>query len=234
MKAFILPIVISSAIISTVIGLTELKEKSVILIDDTKLTYQVNEKNQLNGVYTIINTSMTPLIRGSYKEDQRSGNWYCFNADKSIFMRYNYELNKVVYLDTVAIKKATIKILSNDKNVAENASISLPVCSIDQYLSIMNEEIKQSINPNQIVYNKATDFEITATLNEKNKVEYKIGYLFGKNKYEYVLKPKNSKFIIDWIPAMHDGKAVPSEFKLYSQITFSTDYNKMARFNWAN
>jgi len=234
MKAFILPLLVSSSIIGSVFGILELKEKSVILPDDTKLTYQVDEKNKMNGLFTVINTSQQPLIRGSYKEDKRSGNWYCFNKDKSVFMRYNYDLNKILYLDTVAIKKATIKVLSNNKEVAENASISLPVCSIDQYLSLLNEEIKASIPANQVVYNRITDFEITATLDEKNRVEYKYAYMFGDNKYERVLKPRASKFNIDWIPAMYAGKAVASEFRVYSQITFSQDNSRMARFNWSN
>jgi len=234
MKAFILPLLVSTSIIGSIFGILEIKEKSVILPDDTKLTYQVDEKNKMNGLFTVINTSQQPLIRGSYKEDKRSGNWYCFSNDKSVFMRYNYDLNKVLYLDTVAIKKATIKVLSNNKEVAENASISLPVCSIDQYVSLLNEEIKASIPQNQVVYNRVTDFEITATIDEKNRVEYKYAYMFGNNKFERVLKPRASKFNIDWIPAMYADKAVASEFRVYSQITFTADNNRMSRFNWSN
>jgi hypothetical protein len=234
MKAFVLPIVISSSIIGAVLGLYELKEKTAILIDDTKLTYQVDEKNQLNGLYTVINTSHVPLLRGSYKDDKRSGNWYCFNNDKSIFLRYNYDSNKILALDTVNIKKATIKILSKDKDAVENASISLPICSIDQYISLMNGEIKKSLNTKHITFDKAMDFEIKATLNEKNKVQYKIGYLYNKEKYEYILSPSFSKFNIDWIPAMYKGNAVPSEFTVYSEIKFAVDYDKQPRFNWSN
>lgn len=206
-------------------------QKEVKLIDDSKLIYNVNEKNELHGAYSVLNTKETVTIRGSYTDNKRTGNWYCFNNDKSMFLRYNYDQKKILFIDTVAIKKAEIVIVDKNPEAVKNSSISVPVCPIDQYLSIMKKEITESFPPPHMEYTGPTQIEIVAKVDANGQAKYQANYIFDKIKRSISISGKNKAFTIDWIPAMYDGKGIASEFKVATEVSFSNaDGHK--RFNW--
>lgn len=228
MKAITLPLLITSALIATFVK--EITQKTKILADDSRVTYNVNEKNKLEGAYFIENTSRNVWIRGSYKENQRVGNWYAFNNDKTVFLRYNYDLKKILFIDTVALKRAEITII--DKNADGNESIVLPICSIDQYISIIKEAAKASFPKEQIIYNKVLPIEIIATVKSSKEVTYTISYKINGNNYAYDINNKNIDFDIDWIPASHNGKNLEAEFTIQSTLLFSSEKSEKQRFKW--
>lgn len=228
MKTITLPLLITSALIATVI--TEITQKTKILSDNSRVTYNVNDKNKLEGPFFIENTSRNIWIRGSYKDNKRVGNWYAFNNDKTVFLRYNYDLKKIVFLDTAALKNAEITI--TDKNANGNGTVALPICSIDQYLSILNEAAKASFPKEQIIYNKVLPIEIIATVKSNEDINYTISYKINGNLYAYDINNKNIDFDIDWIPSSHNGKNLEAEFTVKSSLLFSSESSEKQRFKW--
>lgn len=206
-------------------------QKEVKLIDESKLTYNLNEKNELHGAYSVENVKNVVTIRGNYTNNKRTGNWYCFNNDKSMFLRYNYDLKKILFIDTTAIKKAEIVVLDKNPDVVKNASISVPVCGLDQYLSLLRREISDNFPPMHMQYTAPMDLEIVAKVDANGQAKYSVNYVFDKIARSLSVYGKNKEFVIDWVPAMYNGKGVASEFKMNAQVSFSnTDGHK--RFNW--
>lgn len=230
MKNLTLSLVILGGMLSAFTAI-DLVEKEVTLLDNSKLIYHVNEKNEMQGAYSVQNPKNDITLRGSYTANKRTGNWYCFNNDKSIFLRYNYDLKKILFIDTVAIQQAEIVIIDKNPEAVKNASISVPVCAIDQYISFLKQEIIDVFPTNQMQYTAPTDIQIVAKLDTKNQVKYEVNYVFDRSKKTFYISGKNKAFTIDWIPAMYNGEVVASEFKVATQISFTSE-NGHKRFNW--
>lgn len=206
-------------------------QKEVKLIDDSKLIYHVNEKNELHGAYSVQNTKDNITIRGSYTDNKRTGNWYCFNNDKSLFLRYNYDQKKILFIDTTAIKKAEIVIIDKNPEAVKNASISVPVCPLDQYVSFLKKEISDVFPQPHMQYATPTSLEIVAKVDANGQAKYQVNYIFDKIKRSISVSGKSKAFVIDWVPAMYEGKGVASEFKVATEISFSNN-DGHRRFNW--
>ncbi|TKC10747.1 hypothetical protein FA048_11285 [Pedobacter polaris] len=232
MKTILYPILISGALIASIINPDNSVQKTKILSDNSRLTYNVNEKNKLEGAYFVENTQKNVWIRGTYKEEKRSGNWYAFNSDKTVFMRYNYDLKKMLYLDTVAIKKADITITDKNEEFAKNASAPFPICSIDQYTSLLTEAAKASYPKEIIIYNQPIDITIIATVKSAKDVKYVASYSHKGERYAYNINTKNIDFDIDWIPSTYNGKDVEAEFKVQAKMEFSSNGAGKQRFVW--
>ncbi len=232
MKAIAFPIMITGALIAAIINPGETVQKTKILSDNSRLTYNLNEKNKLDGAYFVENTQRNVWLRGAYKEEKRAGNWYAFNSDKTVFLRYNYDLKKLLFIDTVAIKKAEITILDKSDEVAKGASILLPVCSIDQYVSLLGEAAKAGYPKDNIIYNKPTLVTITATVKSAKDVKYAVVYNFRGSNYTYNINNRDLDFPIDWIPSTYNGKDVEAEFKVSTSLVFDADPSQTRRFKW--
>jgi len=232
MKAFALPMLITSAFFASVFSDVKPVQKTKILVDNSRLTYNVNEDKKLDGAYFVENTNRKVWLRGTYKENTRAGNWYAFNSDGSTFVRYNYDLNKLIALDTVALKKAEISITDKNPDAAKNGSVVLPICSIDQYSSLLGEAAKAQFPKEIVVYNSPIDINIIAKVKSKTDVSYIITYQHKNNWYSYQLKEKDMDFKIDWIPSTYDGKDVEAEFKVATKIVFTNNGTEKQRFVW--
>ncbi len=232
MKAIALPIILTGALIASIINPSETVQKTKILSDNSRLTYNLNDKNKLEGAYFVENTQRNIWLRGTYKEEKRAGNWYAFNSDKTVFMRYNYDLKKLLYLDTVAIKKAEITILDKNDEVAKGASVLLPVCSIDQFVSLLGEAAKAGFPKENIIYSKPTPVTITATVKSAKDVKYAVVYDFRGTNFTFEINKKDLDFPIDWIPSTYNGKDVEAEFKVFATLVFDPDPSQTRRFKW--
>ncbi|RZL34815.1 MAG: hypothetical protein EOP00_30945 [Pedobacter sp.] len=232
MKAIFYPILISGALIASIINPETSVQKTKILIDNSRLTYNINEKNKLEGAYFVENTDRNIWIRGSYKEEKRVGNWYAFNSNKTVFMRYNYDTKKILALDTIALKKAEITITDKNEEYAKNASAPLPICSIDQYTSLLVEAAKTSFPKDNIIYNKPFSITINAVVKSAKNVTYTASYAYLGRNYVFDISTKNLDFNIDWIPSSYNGKDVEAEFKVTTSTEFSTNGTGKLRFKW--
>jgi hypothetical protein len=228
MKAITLPLIITGALIGTLF--TEITQKTKVLTDNSRVTYNVNEKNKLEGAYFVENTNRDIWIRGAYKDNQRIGNWYTFNSDKTVALRYNYDLKKILFLDTIALKKAEITI--TDPNANGNGSVVLPICSIDQYLSVLKAAAKSIFPKEQIIYNKEIPIEIIATVKSSDDVIYTISYKINNKMYAFDIKNKDIDFDIEWIPSSYNGKNLEAEFSVKSSLLFLDNGSEKQRFKW--
>ncbi|WP_316768126.1 hypothetical protein [Pedobacter frigiditerrae] len=232
MKAIAFPIMITGALIAAIINPSKVVQKTKVLADNSRITYNLNDKNKLDGAYFVENTQRNIWLRGTYKEEKRAGNWYAFNSDKTVFMRYNYDLKKLLYLDTVALKKAEISITDKNDEAAKNASPALPICSIDQFLSILGESAKAGYPKENLVYNQLIDITIIAKVKSEKDVTYSVNYTKKGQVYAYPINKKDIDFNIDWIPSTYNGKDVEAEFKVPAKIMFYEDGSGMRRFVW--
>lgn len=207
-------------------------EKTVELSDRSKLVYNVSDDKKLNGAFIISSADNKLLLRGSYKDDKRSGNWYCFNPDGSVFLRYNYDLKKLVSLDTAAVKRVDVVLKTDDKDVKTNAMIPVPICSIEQYVALLGSEFERKI----LAENKGADGNISADLiasvDENGKATYSAVYMVGGAKAVKKLIVNEKVFDIEWIPASYQGKNIASTFTVNIMANLSTDPTKRQRFMW--
>jgi hypothetical protein len=232
MKAIAFPIIITGALIAAIINPGEIVQKTKVLADNSRLTYNINEKNKLEGAYFVENTQKNIWLRGTYKEEKRSGNWYAFNNDKTVFLRYSYDLKKLLYLDTVAIKKAEIDITDKDPEAVKNASVPLPICSIDQLGSLLGEAAKSTYPKEIIMYNQPIDLTITATIKSATNVSYTAAYTYKGENFAYVINSKKLDLDINWIPSTYNGKDVEATFKFATKIMFFANGTDRQRFIW--
>lgn len=209
------------------------QEKKVTLTKHAELNYTVaNDGKTKEGLYSIKDPDNNGvLVRGSYKDGNRAGTWYFFDGKEQLTMRYNYDQKKVLYLDKNALTNVKVNVLSDDATVAKNASVPLPLCPVDLYVTLMGKEIVTNYNDPA---RDGSTAEITAHVDEKGKAVYTLAYITGKDERT---TPKiinlSAAFPVEWIPSTYNDKAVPAEFTVYAKIESAnnTDDN-YRRFNW--
>jgi len=219
---------------SLLIGLTLITlnsiEKTGKLIDKSQVTYNLTEDKVLDGAYTIQDAANVTRLRGSYAKDKRTGNWYCFNSKGKLVLRYNYDLKKLVHFEDEELNGVEITVLDKDTDVVKNASIPLPICSIEQFKTLIVSELKDEISLKNKDVGADVEAEITALVKADGKVLYNVKYALKGLSYTTMVFPKDKLFSIQWLPATYKDKAYKSEFKFSS--TFKLEASDHKRFIW--
>lgn len=206
--------------------------KISVLSDRSKVNYTLNEAKQINGPYTVVNEEDKLFLRGVYKENKRTGNWYAFNTNGNVFLRYNYDSNKLLFLDTVSMSRIKVQIKSDDNVVAENASIPFPISSVDQYVSLLGTEFKRIIFRENKNASGSLDVDFIANVDQKGRTYYEAVYTVDNIPTPKKLIISEKAFDLQWIPASYKGNTYASIFSLKVRIDFSAASAKMQRFNW--
>lgn len=207
-----------------------IKEKKMSLPDESKLTYQLlNDK--LNGIYSIDKDGEN-LLRGNYLNEKRVGNWYFLNKDKSLFARYNYDAKKLLYVDTKTLALATVKVNSGNNDIDANASVSLPLISLEQYLPLVTRLAESAVPLDDLYKLDQNSTTIIAHVDTDGKANYEVRYkIKGKDVY-HKFSVNKEPFTLDWVPAAYNGKSYPSDFIINAKLSVPTSQESHRRFNW--
>lgn len=207
-----------------------IREQSVDLNDGSKLTYQILNGSR-NGLYSIKNDGVT-LLRGNYVNGKRVGNWYFFNPDNSLYMRYNYDQRKLLFVDDKVLTVANIRVLTDDAEIKNKASIALPIASLSQYYALALESAKKAIpaalqlpgNPIKalLVANVDSEGNATYTVNFNSKGE--------SQKVDFIID--HPEFKVEWIPSTLNGKGYPAEFSIETTLSYEKNQDEVKRFYW--
>jgi hypothetical protein len=206
------------------------KERKKVLFEDTELIYTVTEKNEKNGPVFIKDSKKDKtFLKGLNAQDKPSGKWYFYNEDGSLESHYNFDMNKLLYIDTAYLKKIDVKILDKDPEIVQNASIPTLLYPSHLLLKLISNDVQISDadfgGKNQLPI-KLTVI-IQATGDTEYYVEYAVGNLFTKKKVVLT-----TKFLDNiWIPSHYKNKNTKSSFTINTSI--NSDYKAGHRkFNW--
>lgn len=213
------------------LGLLFNKEISGILPDDSKVVYNVSEDRRLNGAFSISKDDKL-LLRGSYKDNKRAGNWYCFNPDGSVYMRYNYDQKKLVAIDTARIARATVEVSGLQNGTT--SSMPVPICAIDQYVSLLGAEFRRLVLAENKNAEGVIPVELTANIDRNGKATYTGSYLADGVSTAKRIKPDVRLFNIEWLPASINGEKVAAVFKVNMTVDLSSNDIGRQRFRWTN
>lgn len=216
--------------ISSLCQAQNIRETSVTLSDGSKLTYQ-QLNGALNGLYTTKKADVT-LLRGNYVGNKRVGNWYFFNRDNTVFMRYNYDQRKLLYIDSEMLALAKIKVNSGDDEVDKKASVPIPLISFAQYFTLVPEEAKKVIPIEDQITGGDLPTEILAKIDKNGEATYTVSYKKRGKDIVREFKLNINSFTLEWIPANYNGKNLPGEFAIAANLVFEKKTDEIRRFNW--
>ena len=206
-------------------------EKTGTLVDNSKVTYNVTEDNKLNGPIKITDVSKVVRLSGAFTDNKRSGNWYAFDADGKMALRYNYTAGKLVALDQTAYATVEIKVIDKDPEVTKNARIPVPICDLEQYKKILLAELEDQLPGKERAAVATVNAEITAMVDAKGEAKYVAVYAINGVENKATLFLKDKIFNIEWLPAQLGDKTYKSEVKFSG--SFKIDPSTHAkRFIW--
>ncbi|MEJ5994107.1 hypothetical protein WG904_06695 [Pedobacter sp. Du54] len=220
---------------SLLAGLTTLLvlsvEKTGKLVDQSKVTYNITEDKKLEGAFIIEDAANVTRLRGSYKDNKRSGDWYAFNSAGKMVLRYNYTANKLLSLDQNAIAGLEIKVIDKDPNIANSARIPVPICSVDQFKRLLEEELKDQIPPKERSGKAKVTADFLAMVDANGQAKYVANYVINNLEYKANLSFKDKLFRMEWLPAESEGKTYKSEVRFSSSFEIDpASFNR--RFVW--
>jgi hypothetical protein len=207
------------------------QQKSVILSDQSKLVFNSPDSKRLDGPY-IVSSNDKVFLRGVYKNDMRTGNWYAFNENEKLFMRYNYDLKKILFVDTTSIGRLNINIASSDPVVKEKASIPVPISSIDQYVSLLGAELKRIILKENKNAQGALTADLITNIDKNGRPTYYATYPANGVLAKTRLFVAEKNFNLEWIPASYNGETYASSFSVKAKIDFGQEIPGRQRFQW--
>jgi len=228
MNAIFKTLIVTTALILSVDG----TQKTALLSDQSKLTYTITDNKTLNGAYILSTPDDKMSLRGAYKDGVRVGNWYAFNPDGSIFLRYNYDLKKLISIDTVAIGHARFTIAGANEEVKNAATIPVPICSIEQYMSIVGSEFERKIRQENKSVDGSINADLTATVDANGRARYTAFYVIEGVKTSKKIIVNEKMFDLEWIPATYKGEKLAGTFTVNMDVNFRPDLTKRQRFIW--
>ncbi|KQM65233.1 hypothetical protein ASE74_10220 [Pedobacter sp. Leaf216] len=208
------------------------EQKTSVLSDQTKVVYAMNDAKKLEGVYSVVKDNDQVFLRGVYKDNARSGNWYAFNDNGNVFLRYNYDLKKLLYLDTVSINRLKVEVKTDDPEIKEKASIPVPISSIDQYISLLGTELKRMILKENKSADGSLDVDLITNIDKNGKANYMAAYVVDGIPVTKRLIIAEKAFDIDWIPSTYRGTNYASVFSVRAKIDFAQKPGIKQRFIW--
>jgi hypothetical protein len=208
------------------------EEKSVSLSDQTKVVYAINTSKKLDGAYSVMKDQDNVFLRGVYRNNERAGNWYAFNTDGKVFLRYNYDLKKLLFLDTTSVNRLRVDIDTKDPEIKQKASIPVPITSIDQYISLLGTELKRVVKTENKNADGTLEADLITKIDKNGRPTYQAQYLADGILVTKKLIISEKGFDIDWIPASYNGVNYPSTFSVKARINFTEKPGIKQRFIW--
>jgi hypothetical protein len=206
------------------------KERKKVLFEDTELIYTVTDKNEKNGPVFIKDSKKgKTYLKGLNAQDKPSGKWYFYNEDGTLESHYNFDLKKLLYIDSAYLKKIEVAILDKDPEIVQNASIPTLLYPSHLFLKLIANDVQipnaDFAGKNQLPI-KLTVI-IQANGDTEYYIEYAVGNLFTKKKV--VLTTKFLDTI--WIPSHYKNINIKSSFTINTSI--NSDYKAGHRkFTW--
>ncbi|WP_395626656.1 hypothetical protein [Daejeonella sp.] len=206
------------------------KERKKVLFEDTELTYTVTDKNEKNGPVFIKDSKKDKTyLKGLNAKDKPSGKWYFYNEDGTLESHYNFDLNKLLYIDTAYLKKIEVKILDKDPEIVQNASIPTLLYPSHLLLKLISNDVQ--ISDADFGGKNQLPIKLTVIISDNGDTEYYVEYAVGNlfTKKKVVL---TTKFLDNiWIPSHYKNKNIKSSFTINTSI--NSDYKAGHRkFNW--
>jgi hypothetical protein len=207
------------------------KEKKVMLSDSSIVSY-LTVRDKISGLY-LIKKGNVELARGNYVDGKRVGNWYFFNFDKSLFLRYNYDNKKMLFVDNKTLAMASIDVKTDDASIKQAASIPIPIFSLEQYLVLAAHAAKVAVpaDHRNRLDNKEVSF--VANVSKNSSAQYMLRYEIKGKPFEIKLN-LGEQALIEWVPASFGGKDYDSEFIIKTKLSFTKDAGMHRRIDWFN
>jgi hypothetical protein len=207
------------------------KEKTIRLNDSTKLILSVADDGKTKeGLFYIKNSKNDGIwVQGNYKNNERFGTWYFFNAnDKTLMMRYNYDQKKLLYYDNAQLNNVSVKVSTDDQEIAKKASAPLPLCPVNYLLTAITDKLH---NDHKLGLDNM-QAEITAHVETDGKAIYTITYKGSSGKMKKIdVDLKDTPFVIEWLPSKYENKLLKADFTMYAVINANSPA-EFSRFRW--
>jgi len=217
-------------LISYISQAQNIREQTVELGDGSKLTYQLLN-GSLNGLFSVKNDGVT-MLRGNYVDDKRVGNWYFFNPDNTLYMRYNYDQHKLLFIDDKVLTVANIRIVSEEEEVKTKASIPVPLLSLSQYYALVLEAAKRALPEKYQILGTQLPVELVASIDKNGIAKYSVNYIIKDKLLKTSFLIDKPEFKVEWVPSALNGKNYPSEFTIKTDLIYSREPDQIKRFYW--
>lgn len=195
-----------------------LKEHKQYLLDGNVINY-TTQYEILSGVFLVTKgVEKKEIMRGNYLNGKKRGNWYYFNYDGSLFLRYNFDSNKVYSLDAKSLTTFSVEINAND-DLKTLASIPVPLWSFDSFYVLATEYATKAVDLKHLSRLSNKDVTITVNVSDDGRAKYYVVYSLDNKEFknEFIIMDKVLE--IDWLPSTYKDQ------KFSSIVTFKTKLN---------
>ena len=209
----------------------ELKEKTKLLYDQTELVYSVDEQNKKSGPVLIRdNKSDKVYLRGAYKDDKPTGKWYFFQADGNVESYYNYDDDKLLFIDPAYIGKMQITIKSRDPEAIKNAAIPIMLYPSSTFLNQIVKDVK--LEDYEFGGKTELPVAISAIVKANGQVEYMASYKVADKMVYKDIQLSHRDLAKIFIPAKYEGKPLESVLTLNTTLVNDKTGPGHKRFIW--
>ena len=194
------------------------KKKKSGLIYQEIFTVDKSTKELQGYYFKIGKNSKDTVVIGSYEQGIKAGVWSYMGKKNSLYLRYDYEQDKILDNTERTFNKDSIQVKINGGY--RLTKVDCPPI----YIGFKNE-IKRSLNvdikPPATVFQEATSGMVLTSfdVNEKGEaVNFKIESSYNE-KLNKTIGDSLDAFKYQWVPALVDGEPVVS--KMYVMLNFS-------------
>jgi len=200
------------------------KKKKSGLIYQEVFTFDKNSKERQGYYFKIGKNSKDTVVIGTYEQGKKVGIWSYMGEKNSLYLRYDYEQNKILDNIERTFKKDSVQV--KIKGRYRLTKVDCPPMHIG-----FKNEIKQGLNveikPPAAVFQEAKSGIVLASfeVNEKGETfNFNIESSYNE-KLNKTIEDSLRPYKYQWIPALVDGEPVVSKMYIMLNFSFISDPN---------
>ena len=218
-----LVLIIIFGLISTYSISQELKTKKKTILNYQEI-YTIDKKTKLKqGNYIRINKlTKDTLVKGHYFNDNKVNIWKYFRENNEVFLEYDYENEKTLYVNIDSTKVDSIQIRKENEFILSKVDVSPFYIGSENKIKtiiLQNFQLPKSIFKKELSGMSVASFVITKTGETQDIVI--------ESSYNTEINPAILKSIESlngkWIPAEVDGNKVDSKMYIVYNIKLTRD-----------
>lgn len=200
--------------------------------DSFSIKFDKEIQKKLDGDFTIESSKGISFVRGQYQNGKPSGDWTCYKGDGKVSLKYNFENDKLSFIDKKVLLSQDYTIDARNVLAKKDARVPLLISSFEYYKQVLRDAFVEILRDKVKGEGGEVTVKYTAYIDKRGNVKYVADYVLDHLSYNVVIFPEDKKKLIVWVPSTYNGDTYDAQASFSEEFVYNPRSYRRSRWTF--